>query len=170
VDRLIIRPAEPGDAEAFAAIYAPHVLHGTATFEETPPDAVEMARRFGEVAAQGLPWLAAEADGAVFGYAYAGLFRTRSAYRVSVEDSIYIAREACGRGVGRRLLERLIALCAEQGRTTMAAVIGDSANTASIRLHEALGFTHAGVLKDMAFKHGRWLDVVFMQRELTRKP
>jgi L-amino acid N-acyltransferase YncA len=166
-----IRPARPEDAAALAAVYAPHVLTGYGTFEEVPPDADEMGRRLRAVVAEGLPWLAAERrdDGRLLGYAYAGPFRTRPAYRVSVEDSIYLAPEACGQGLGRRLLAELIHLCIAGGRTTMAAVIGDSANTASIRLHESLGFTHAGVLKDMAFKHGRWLDVVFMQRSLGPK-
>ena len=166
---LRIRPAEAGDAAALAAVYAPHVLEGFGTFEEAPPDAAEMAARLAAVQADGLPWLVAELDGAVSGYAYASLFRSRAAYRVSVEDSIYVAAQAQGRGVGRALLQALIEVCAGQGRTTMAAVIGDSANTASLRLHEALGFRHAGVLADMAYKHGRWLDVVFMQRDLTPK-
>jgi L-amino acid N-acyltransferase YncA len=165
-----IRPARPEDAQALAHVYAPHVLHGCATFEETPPDADEMLRRLDAIIGAGHPWLVAEDGGGVVGYAYAGPFRTRPAYRVSVEDSIYLAPEACGRGVGRRLLSELITLCTAQGRVTMAAVIGDSANLASIRLHETLGFRQTGVLKDMAFKHGRWLDVVFMQRELAPKP
>ena len=163
---LRIRPAEPGDAAALAGVYAPHVLEGFGTFEETPPDAAEMVARLAAVQADGLPWLVAELDGAVAGYAYASLFRPRAAYRVSVEDSIYVASEAQGRGVGRALLQARIGVCAGQGRATMAAVIGDSANTASIRLHETLGFRHAGVLVKMACKHGRWLDVVFMQRDL----
>ena len=162
-----IRPATAEDAAALAAIYAPHMLHGTASFEETPPTPAEMAARLAEVQGQGLPWLAAEADGRVLGYAYASLFRARPAYRVSVEDSIYIAPDACGRGVGRRLLEPLIDICTAQGRVSMAAVIGDSDNAASIRLHESLGFSPAGVLRDMAYKHGRWLDVVFMHRTLA---
>ena len=164
---LSIRPAEAGDAAALAAVYAPHVLEGFGTFEEVPPDAAEMAGRLAAVQAEDLPWLVAELGGAVAGYAYASLFRPRSAYRVSVEDSVYVAAHAQGRGVGRALLQALIEACTAQGRTTMAAVIGDSANTASIRLHEALGFRHAGVLENMARKHGRWLDVVFMQRELA---
>lgn len=165
-----IRPARPEDAETLAAIYAPHVLHGFGTFEEVPPDAEEMNRRVQAILADGLPWLVAEGrDGRLRGYAYAGPFRTRPAYRISVEDSIYLAPEACGRGLGRRLLAELIDVCAAQGRFTMAAVIGDSANLASIRLHERLGFRHAGVLRDMALKHGRRLDVVFMQRDLRSR-
>ena len=167
MDAPIIRPARAEDAPALAAVYAPHVLHGTASFEEVPPDAAEMMRRLAETQAQGLPWLVAEAQSCVLGYAYAGLFRPRPAYRVSVEDSIYLAPEACGRGLGRKLLQALIELCTAQGRVSMAAAIGDSANIASIRLHESLGFRPAGVLKDMAYKQGRWLDVVFMHRELA---
>ena len=163
----IIRPARAEDAPALAAVYAPHVLHGFGTFEEVPPNGAEMGRRLAEVEAQGLPWLVAEQAGEAVGYAYASLFRARSAYRVSVEDSIYVAPSAHGRGVGAALLQALIDACTAQGRTTMAAVIGDSANSASIRLHQRLGFRHAGVLTRMAFKHGRWLDVVFMQRDLA---
>ena len=162
-----IRPADASDAPALAQVYAPHVLHGCASFEEVPPDAAEMAARLAAVQAEGLPWLVAELQGEVLGYAYASAFRPRAAYRVSVEDSIYIAPQAQGRGVGRALLQTLLDRCAALGRTTMAAVIGDSANTASIRLHQALGFRPAGVLTAMAYKHGRWLDVVFMQRQLT---
>ena len=164
---LRIRPAEAADASALAAVYAPHVLHGFGTFEEVPPDAEEMARRLAAVVGEGLPWLVAEQEGsAVLGYGYAARFRPRAAYRVSVEDSVYVAPEAHGRGVGRALLQALIEACTAQGCAAMAAVIGDSANLASIALHARLGCRHAGVLERMARKHGRWLDVVFMQRTL----
>lgn len=170
MDEARIRPARPEDAAALAAVYAPNVLHGFGSFEEVPPDAEEMGRRLASVAAEGLPWLVAEAeDSEVLGYAYAVPFRPRPAYRVSVEDSVYLKPEACGRGLGGRLLAQLIELCAAQGRVTMIAVIGDSANLPSIRLHERAGFRRAGVLTDIARKHGRWLDVVFMQRELASR-
>ncbi len=162
-----IRPATLDDAAAIAAIYAHHVLHGFGTFEEVPPPLAEMASRVSAVQTAGHPWLVAEGeDGAVTGYAYASQFRPRSGYRFAVEDSVYVAPGAQGRGHGRRLLQAVIEACAAQGRRQMTAAVGDSANLASIRLHQALGFETVGVLPGLGFKQGRWLDVVFLQRAL----
>lgn len=163
---LTLRPGADADLGAITAIYAHHVRHGTSTFELEAPDAAEMARRRAEVLGRGLPWLVAEADGRVLGYAYAGPFRPRPAYRFSVEDSIYLAPDAGGRGIGRLLLAELVARCEAAGARQMLAVIGDAANTASIGVHRALGFEPAGVLKAAGWKFGRWLDVVLMQRAL----
>jgi phosphinothricin acetyltransferase len=160
-----IRAATADDAAAIQAIYAHHVLHGTATFEEVPPDLPEIARRLAEIADRGLPYIVAE-EGRVLGFAYAGPYRARSAYRFTLEDSIYLAADARGRGLGRRLLERLIADCTAVGARQLLAVIGDSGNAASIGLHERLGFAHAGTLRSVGFKFGRWLDTVQMQLPL----
>ena len=161
-----IRPATPDDAGAIAAIYAHHVLHGTATFEELPPDAGELARRQAEIVGRGLPYLVAEAEGRLLGYAYAGPLRPRSAYRFSLEVSIYLDPAATGQGLGRRLLDRLIVDCTAAGARQMVAVIGDSGNAASIALHARAGFVHAGLLRSVGLKFGRWLDTVQMQRPL----
>jgi len=163
---VIVRPVRPGDVDALAGIYGHFVLHGLGTFEETPPGADEMARRVAAVEALGLPYLVAEA-GEVVGFAYAGLFRPRAAYRYSVEDSVYVAPGAAGQGVGKALLEAVIARCEALGLRQMIAVIGDSGNAASIALHRSLGFEHRGVVRAAGFKHGRWLDVVWMQRSLN---
>lgn len=163
---LIIRPSRDDDIPAIAAIYGHHVLHGLASFEEVPPDEAEIARRRADILARNLPYLTAELDGRVVGYAYAGLYRPRSAYRFSVEDSIYVAADAPRRGIGRALLSDLIARCAALGYRQMVAVIGDTGNTASIALHAALGFRVVGTLPSVGFKHGRWVDSVFMQRPL----
>ncbi len=151
---------------AVHAIYAHHVLHGLASFEEVPPDEAELDRRRADIVARGLPYLVAVFDGRVRGYAYAGPYRPRSAYRFSVEDSVYVAPDAAGRGVGRALLGEVIRHCAALGMRQMVAVIGDSGNGASIRLHEALGFRRAGELRSIGFKLGRWVDSVLMQLEL----
>jgi phosphinothricin acetyltransferase len=161
-----IRVATPADAAAVTAIYAHHVLNGTATFEEIPPEPAEIARRQAEITGRGLPFLVAEADLRLLGYAYAGPLRTRSAYRFTLEDSIYLDPAATGRGLGRRLLERLIAEATATGARQLVAVIGDSGNVASIALHARLGFAHAGTLRSVGFKFGRWLDTVQMQRPL----
>lgn len=163
---LLVRPSTPADLAAIQAIYAHAVLHGTGTFEIEPPPLQEMARRRDEVLARGLPWLVAEADGAVLGYAYAAPFRPRPAYRFSLEDSIYLAPQAQGRGIGRLLLAELLARCQATGARQMLAVIGDSGNQASVALHRALGFRPAGTLQSVGWKFGRWLDVVLMQRAL----
>jgi L-amino acid N-acyltransferase YncA len=164
---VIVRPVTPGDAGAVAAIYGHHVLHGAGTFEETPPDTTEIARRIAQVTALGLPYLVTEEGEAVIGFAYAAPFRPRAAYRYTVEDSVYVAPEAAGAGVGKALLTRVIAECEALGLRQMMAVIGDGANAASIGLHRALGFTPSGVCRAVGFKHGRWLDTVWMQRALN---
>jgi phosphinothricin acetyltransferase len=163
---VILREATLADAPAIAAIYAHHVLHGFGTFEETPPSAEEMAQRLAEVTLRGLPWLAAEEDGGVLGYAYASPFRLRSAYRYTVEDSVYVDAGSQGRGVGRSLLRELIARCEALGVRQMLAVIGDSANTASIALHASEGFEVSGTTHAVGYKAGRWVDIVSMQRAL----
>lgn len=162
---ILLRDATPADLPSFQAIYADAVLHGTASYEIEPPDLAEMTRRFQAVRDGGFPWLTAEGEGgAVMGYAYAGPFRTRPAYRWMVEDSIYVAPEAKGRGVGRALLAALIEQCRARGYRQVLAVIGDAErNRASIGLHEVLGFSHSGCIAGSGFKHGRWLDTALMQ-------
>jgi L-amino acid N-acyltransferase YncA len=161
-----IRASRDADVPAIAAIYGYHVLHGVASFEEVPPDAAEIARRRGEIVKRGLPYLVAERDGRVIGYCYAGPFRPRVAYRFTVEDSVYVEAAEIGRGLGRALLEQVIARCSELGYRQMVAVIGGSDNAASISLHAALGFRHAGVLPAVGRKFDRWIDTVLMQRAL----
>ena len=164
---LAIRPAVPADIPAITRIYGHAVEHGTASFELTPPDQAEIARRMSDLMDKGYPYLAAEIDGALAGYAYAGPYRARPAYRLTIEDSVYIAPDKHRRGVGRTLLAALIDAAAARGYRQMIAVIGDSARqAASIGLHEAAGFRHVGILQDVGFKHGRWLDSVLMQRAL----
>jgi len=162
----IIRPSRDDDVGAIAAIYAYHVAHGVASFEEVAPAVEEVARRRGEILTRGLPYLVAERAGRVVGYCYAGLFRPRIAYRFTLEDSIYIDAAEVGRGVGRALLQPLLARSAELGFRQMVAVIGGRETIASIRLHEALGFSHAGVLPAVGYKFGRWIDIILMQRAL----
>jgi L-amino acid N-acyltransferase YncA len=166
MSKLAIRPAAAADITAVTAIYANAVQYGTASFEIDPPDAGEMARRFRGIAGAGLPYLVAELDGAVRGYAYAGPYRTRIAYRCTLEDSIYVAPEFHGRGIGRALLDRLVAEATARGFRQMIAVIGDSAQVASIALHRAAGFRLVGTFEAVGFKFGRWLDTVLMQRAL----
>jgi L-amino acid N-acyltransferase YncA len=161
-----IRAARPADIPAIAAIYAHAVRHGTASFEVEPPDEAEMARRQDALIAGGYPYLVAEAHDTVVGYAYAGPYRPRLAYRWSVEDSIYIAPEWHRRGVGRALLARLIDEAEARGYRQMIAVIGDSAQTASVELHRAAGFRPIGTIENVGFKFNRWLDTVLMQRAL----
>ena len=163
---LIVRASTEADMARCAEIYAHHVLHGTASFEIDPPDLAEMKRRRAGVLDLGLPHLVAERAGRVMGYAYAGNWRPRLAYRFSVEDSIYIDNDAVGQGVGKALLPVLIDQCTALGKRQMVAVIGDSAQTPSIRLHAACGFEMVGTLKNIGFKFGRWLDSVLMQRPL----
>ncbi len=163
---LIVRPAADSDLAAITGIYCHHVLNGLASFETEPPDAAEMARRHAAVVAHGLPFIVADTAGAVAGYAYAALYRARPAYRYTVEDSVYIDRAHTGRGVGSALLRALIAGCEAAGRRQMIAVIGDSANSASIRLHAKLGFQHIGTLPAVGHKFDRWVDSVLMQRAL----
>lgn len=163
---LVIRDATDADMNAIQRIYAPEVLSGFASFEESPPTVEEMAECRDAVIALGLPYLVAEIDAAVVGYAYAGTYRSRPAYRWTVENSVYVALEAQGRGVGRALLAALIARCELGPWRQMIAVIGDSGNAGSIALHAALGFSHVGVFTAVGFKLGRWLDSVMMQRAL----
>lgn len=164
---MIIRPSTEGDGEALAAIYGHHVLHGFGSFEETPPTAEEMITRRANVIALGLPHVVAEADGRVLGYAYASAYRPRIGYRYTAEDSVYVAPDAIGKGVGRAVLAEVIRACTEKGLRQIIAVIGDSGNQASIGLHSALGFEPAGVLRSVGFKHGRWVDSCFMQLSLN---
>jgi L-amino acid N-acyltransferase YncA len=161
-----IRPTLATDIPAITRIYAHAVKYGTATFELEPPDEAEMLRRFEKLRAGPFPYVVAELDGAVAGYAYASLFRERPAYRFTVEDSIYIAPEMHRRGIGRALLMRLITEAEAAGFRQMIAVIGDSANTASIAVHRSCGFKDAGVYEAVGFKFGRWLDTVQMQLAL----
>jgi phosphinothricin acetyltransferase len=167
---MLLRPCVSADLGAVTAIYAESVRRGTGSFELDPPDEAEMRRRFAEQQSKALPWLVAERCGVVLGYAYAGPFRPRPAYRFAVENSVYVAETARGQSVGRLLLVELIARCEAAGARQMVAVIGDSANVASIALHAALGFTHSGRLAHVGWKFGRWLDVVLMQRVLGRGP
>jgi L-amino acid N-acyltransferase YncA len=163
---LTLRAAAAADCAAITEIYRHHVLTGLGSFEEEPPDGAEMSRRFAEVAARGLPYLVAERDGRIAGYAYAAPYRLRSAYRYTIEDSIYVAPWAQRCGAGDLLLERLIALCVEGGYRQLVAVIGDSANAASIGLHLKHGFRRLGTIEACGFKLGRWVDSVIMQRAL----
>lgn len=164
---MLIRPATADDADALAAIYGHHCLHGLGTFEEAAPSPADMTARMEAVHARGLPYLVAEADGTVAGFAYAAPFRPRAAYRYTVEDSVYIAPDRTGQGVGKALLTRIIADCEAAGLRQMMAVIGDTANAASIALHTSLGFTHQGVGEAVGHKFGRWVDIVWMQRPLN---
>jgi phosphinothricin acetyltransferase len=165
---LLIRPATADDALALAAIYGHHVLHGAGTFEEAPPSPEEMATRLAAVQARGLPYLVAEADGAVAAMAYAGPFRLRAAYRYTVEDSVYVAPSHQGLGLGKAVLAEVIIACETLGLRQMVALIGDSGNAGSVGVHTTLGFRHAGVMQGVGFKNGRWLDVVIMQLALNQ--
>jgi L-amino acid N-acyltransferase YncA len=163
---LLVRPATATDIDAVQAIYAHHVLHGLASFEIEPPTAAQMRSRFDAIAGGGYPYLVAAADETVLGYAYASAYRARPGYRYTVEDSVYVAATAAGRGIGRQLLTALVGECERRGYRQMLAVIGDSANAASIELHRACGFAHSGTLLSVGFKFGRWIDSVLMQRAL----
>ena len=161
-----LRPCEEADIAAITAIYAREVLHGTATFELEPPGEREMSARRAAMADTGHPYLVATSGGSIAGYAYAGAYRARPAYRATVENSVYVDPRFRRRGVGLLLLEALVESAAERGFRQMIAVIGDSANLASIGLHARAGFAHAGVLRSVGWKHGAWLDTVLMQRAL----
>jgi len=161
-----VRLATPADIPAIQAIYAHHVATGLDSFEEQAPSVEVLRRRYDEVTKGGLPYLAAEFGGAVAGYGYCTLYRTRTAYRYSLEDSVYVRPDMVGRGVGRAVLAELIRRCEELSCRQMIAVIGDSANTASIGLHASLGFLRVGTLRSSGFKFGRWVDSVIMQRPL----
>jgi phosphinothricin acetyltransferase len=161
-----VRAARDTDIPEIAGIYGHYVRTALATFETEPPDAAELARRRQEVLARGLPYLVAELQGRVAGFAYAAPYRPRPAYRFTVENSVYVHPDQARKGVGRLLLTELIAACEAAGCREMVAVIGDTGNAASIGLHEALGFRHVGVLRSVGFKFGRWVDTVLMQRSL----
>ena len=161
---FVIRPSVKTDISAVTAIYAHAVTHGTASFELEPPSKAEMARRRDAILEGGYPYLVAERGGEILGYAYVGAYRTRPAYRSTVEDSIYIAPSAQGQGVGRALLVALIEQCEALDFRLMVAVIGDEDSHGSIALHRSLGFEPAGILKGIGYKHGRWLSTVLMQR------
>ena len=163
---MILRPATAADCAAIQSIYAHHVLHGLASFEEEPPSLQEMRSRFGEVVSRGLPYLAMEDAGDVLGYGYCTLYRTRSAYRYALEDSVYVRQEQHRKGIGKAILAELIVRCEQLGYRQLIAIIGDSAQAASIGLHESLGFLRAGTLRSVGFKFGRWVDTVIMQRPL----
>jgi phosphinothricin acetyltransferase len=164
---ITIRPSTDADLPAITAIYGWNVLNGLGTFEEDPPSQDEMTRRRAAFLDRGLPYLVAEEDGVVLGYAYAGPFRLRAAYRYTVEDSVYVSPKAVGKGVGKTLLTALIAECEALGLRQLVAVIGDSGNAASIGLHAAMGFKQQGVFPSMGYKFGRWVDLVWMQRDLN---
>jgi phosphinothricin acetyltransferase len=161
-----IRPSRGEDIAAVTAIYAHHVLHGTGTFETEPPSAADMAARRADVLSKNLPYLVAERDGEVQGFAYCNWFKPRPAYRFSAEDSIYLADSARGQGLGAKLLAALCDATEAVGVRKLIAVIGDSANAGSIGVHRAQGFSHVGVLKDCGWKFGEWRDVVLMEKVL----
>jgi len=165
-ETLLICAAAEADLEAIAAIYGHHVVNGTASFETEAPSLDEITRRYRDILQRGLPYLVAHQGGEVVGFAYAGPYRPRPAYRFTVEDSVYIRPDCVGQGIGRRLLAVVVAACAEAGFKQMVAIIGDSRNTASIRLHQSAGFEHVGVLRNVGLKFDRWLDTVLMQKEL----
>ena len=163
---IFVRDASDADMHAVTKIYATHVLHGLASFEEIPPSLEDMQSRRASVLQLGLPYLVAVMDGRVVGYSYATFYRTRPAYRYTVEDSVYVEDGLNGRGIGTVLLAELIARCERGPWRQMLAVIGDSGNAGSIALHRRMGFTPAGSLTAVGFKLGRWVDSVFMQRAL----
>lgn len=163
---VTVRPAQAADVDAIQRIYAHHVKTGTASFEEIAPDANAIAARLQAVLDAGAPYLVAERDGDILGFAYASSFRPRSAYRHTVEDSIYVSPDATGQGLGTQLLEALIERCTDLGYRQMVAVIGGADNAASIKLHERHGFAKAGHLKATGFKFGGWVDTIIMQRAL----
>ncbi len=163
---LVIRPYRVEDGAALHRIYVPHVTHGTASWEEVPPTVEEYVRRRAEALASGYPCFVAELDGRVIGFSSASSYRSRPGYRFTVEDSVYVDDSAHGRGVGKQLLEALIAECTTRGHRQMIAVIGDSANVASVKLHERCGFTQVAVFENIGWKFGRWLDSVQLIRPL----
>lgn len=165
---MLLRSAEPDDVPPIQSIYAHHVLNGLATFEEAPPSIEEMRQRLLEVMARGLPYWVAEEAGTVIGYGYCAPYRLRSAYRYTLEDSVYVRDGHQRKGVGRAILGELVTRCEELNYRQLIAVIGDSAQAASIGLHARLGFVRAGTLRSVGYKFGRWVDTVLMQRPLGR--
>ncbi|MEW1842048.1 N-acetyltransferase family protein [Nonomuraea angiospora] len=170
VPEAVIRPAVLADLDAVAEIYAYYVSRTVITFEETPPTVAEWRQRLDDLAGRGLPFLVADLDGEVAGYAYAGPWRPKPAYRHTVEDSIYLAPDQTGRGLGGMLLDPLLTRCAQAGMRQMVAVIADTGSAASTALHKRFGFAHAGRLNGVGYKHGRWIDTELMQRALTADP
>lgn len=166
MSEILLRPAEPGDLPSITSIYGHHVRNGLASFELDPPGVDEMRRRHAALVEAGFPYFVAVTGTTVLGYAYAGPYRARPAYRYTVEDSIYVLPDAVGRGIGKALLLRVIEACTARGDRQMLAVIGDSGNAASIGLHAACGFVHTATLRSIGWKFGRWVDSVLMQRGL----
>jgi phosphinothricin acetyltransferase len=166
IPNIVIRPACLSDMEQIAQIYAHYVMHTTVSFETVPPTAEELAQRFSDIVAAGAPYFVAVENDVVLGYAYAAPFKPRAAYRYTVEHSIYLAREAIGKGLGRVLLEKLIESCRLLGFAEMLATVAGDHNHASLALHARCGFVPVGVLKNVGYKHDRWLDVTLLQRSL----
>ena len=169
-DPVVIRALEQADLRQITAIYQHYVRTHTATFEVDPPDAVEMSARAQRIREAGLPYLVATEADRVVGYCYAGPYRTRAAYRHTLENSVYLEPSCVGRGIGTQLLQALLAQCSAAGYREMVAIIGDSQNRASIQLHVKNGFSHVGTLRNVGFKFDRWLDTVLMQKTLTTAP
>ncbi len=167
IPTFTLRPAQETDMEGVQRIYGDHVSHGLASFEEAPPSVDEMRSRFRTLKSQSFPYLVAERPDGIVGYSYAGPYRTRSAYRFTIENSVYVAKDCSGQGIGRALLSALIAECEKGPWRQMIAIIGNSGNRASIALHEKLGFQLVGTLRDVGFKHDQWVDTVLMQRHLA---
>jgi len=163
---ITVRDSSDADMPGITAIYAHSVREETASFELTPPDLAEMTRRRAAILGKGFPYLVGELDGKVAGYAYAGAFHPRPAYAPTVENTVYVARAAQRRGVGRALMTALIETCTARGFRQMIAIIGGSDHVASIELHKTLGFTEVGMVRSVGYKHGRWLDAVYLQRAL----
>jgi L-amino acid N-acyltransferase YncA len=161
-----IRPSRDQDLPAITAIYGHHVLHGTGTFETDPPSETDMAARRADVLAKGLPYLVAEDEGRVLGYAYCQWFKPRPAYRFSAEDSIYLHPDAQGKGLGKELLAELERQAESAGIRKLIAVIGDSANQGSVGVHRTLGFKPVGVIQSCGWKFGKWLDIVLMEKQI----
>ncbi len=167
-DSFIVRPSVSEDIPQITEIYRVSVLEGLGSFEIDPPDALEMTARRNNILEQQLPYLVAERDETILGYAYAGLYRPRPAYHNSVENSVYVSQDAQGQGVGTALLSRLIDECRLLEKKQMVAVIGDSENRSSIALHRAHGFRLVGILEAVGYKHDRWVDTVIMQKSLAK--
>jgi L-amino acid N-acyltransferase YncA len=163
---IVVRDVREADMDSVQAIYSHHVLHGFSSFEEIPPDRAELSLRCADILKRGLPYLVAERGGEIVGYAYAGQYRARSAYRYTVEDSVYVDHNALRQGIGRTLLGVLIERCAALGYRQMIAVIGDAGKSSSIAAHAAMGFEQVGRLPGIGYKLGRWVDIVLMQRAL----
>ena len=161
-----IRPASLADLPDCQAIYAHHVLHGTGSFEDTPPSLEELIMRFTAITGAGFPWLVADDGFAIGGFGYYGQFRARSSYRFTVEDSVYVRDDGLGKGTGKSILAALLAAAQQAGFRQMVGLVGGAENAGSIGVHASLGFYHAGTMRNVGYKFGRWLDVVIMQKEL----